>query len=305
MPGEGRMSHISLAGIFPPIPTPFDTHGEVACERLSENIQRWCSTPVAGLLLLGSNGECPYLTDEEKVRVLETARAAIPRDKLFLAGTGCESTVATVKLVERAAKIGADAAMVITPSYFKAKMDGAALRRHFVGVADHSPIPIIIYNIPANTGVDMSAETALELAQHPNIISIKDSSGNLVKLGEILRSAPPHFQVLAGAASFLYAAMVLGAVGGIAALANVAPELCCRLYDTVRLGNHDEARQLQLRLIPANNAVTSKFGVPGLKQALDWAGYYGGPPRSPLAPLDSSQQATLRGILLEAGILPA
>ena len=299
------MGHISLAGIFPPIPTPFDARGEVAYDRLAGNVERWCRTPVAGLLPLGSNGECPYLTDEEKIRVLETVRGAMPPGKLLLAGTGNESTFATIKLVERLALIGADAAMVITPSYFKSRMDGAALRRHFTEVADRSPIPIIIYNIPANTGVDISAETVLELAKHPNIISIKDSSGNLVKLGEILRGAPSHFQVLAGAASFLYAAMVLGAVGGIAALANVAPELCCQLHETVRQGRHDEARQLQLRLIPANNAVTSRFGVPGLKQALDWIGYYGGPPRSPLAPLDTAQQATLRVILLEAGILPA
>ncbi|HNR97308.1 MAG TPA: dihydrodipicolinate synthase family protein [Anaerolineae bacterium] len=296
---------ISLAGIFPPIPTPFDARGEVEYDRLSENVRHWCATPVAGLLPLGSNGECPYLTDEEKVRVLETVRAAMPPGKLLLAGTGNESTYAAIKLVERAAEVGADAAMVITPSYFKSRMDGAALRRHFWEVADHSPIPVIIYNIPANTGVDISAETVLELARHPNIISLKDSSGNLVKLGEILRSAPPHFQVLAGAAGFLYAAMVLGAVGGIAALANVAPDLCCQLYEAAREGRHDQARELQLRLIPANNAVTSRFGVPGMKQALDWVGYYGGPPRSPLAPLDAAQQATLRGILVEAGILPA
>ena len=299
------MGNISLAGVFPPIPTPFDSRGEVAHERLSENVRRWCSTPLAGLLPLGSNGECPYLTDEEKVSVLETVRAAMPPSKLLLAGTGAESTYAAIKLVERAASIGADAAMVITPSYFKSRMDGAALRRHFCEVADRSPIPIIIYNIPANTGIDISAETVLELAKHPNIISLKDSSGNLVKLGEIVRAAPAHFQVLAGAAGFLYPAMVLGAVGGIAALANVAPELCCQLYEAARQGHHEEARRLQLRLIPANNAVTSRFGVPGLKQALDWLGYYGGPPRSPLAPLEPAQQATLRGVLQEAGILPA
>jgi 4-hydroxy-2-oxoglutarate aldolase len=296
---------ISLAGIFPPIPTPFDEKGSVAHDRLAENIARWCKTPLAGLLLLGSNGECPYLTDEEKLQVLRTARAAIPPHKLFIAGTGTESTLATVKLVEQAATIGADAAMVITPSYFKSKMDTGAMRRHYLEVANQSPIPIIIYNIPANTGVDITAAAVLELAGHPNILSIKDSSGNVVKLGEILRSAPPHFQVLAGAASFLYAAMVLGAVGGIAALANVAPGLCCDLYEAIRAGCHDRARALQLRLIPANNAVTAQFGVPGLKQALDWVGYYGGPVRSPLGPLEPAQQVTLRAILTEAGVLPA
>ena len=153
MQREGKMSHISLAGIFPPIPTPFDARGEVAYDRLAGNVERWCRTPVAGLLPLGSNGECPYLTDEEKIRVLETVRAAMPPGKLLLAGTGLESTYATIKLVERLAVIGADAAMVITPSYFKSRMDGAALRRHYTEVADRSPIPIIIYNIPANTGV--------------------------------------------------------------------------------------------------------------------------------------------------------
>lgn len=299
------MTTPSLAGIFPPIPTPFDTDGAVDHDKLAQNITRWCKTPLAGVLVLGSNGEFPYLTDAEKLAVLRTARQATPKDKLLIAGTGCESTRATLELTEQAASIGVDIAMVITPSYFKSKMDPAAMRRHFLQVADRSPVPITIYNIPANTGVDISAETVIELAQHPNIISIKDSSGNIVKLGDILRVAPPHFQVLAGSVSFLYAAMVLGAVGGIAALANIAPEQCCQLYSLAKEGRHEEARQLQLKLIPPNAAVTTRFGVPGLKLALDWVGYYGGPVRSPLAPLDAAQQATLRATLIEAGILLA
>lgn len=293
----------SLSGIYPPIPTPFDAEGAVAHDRLAENIARWCATPVAGLVVLGTNGEFAYLNEQEKLDVLRTARQAMPRDKLLIAGTGCESTRSTLQLTEQAAAIGADVAIVITPHYFKPKMDGAAMRRHFLEVAEHSPLPVTIYNMPANTGVDIAAETVIALAQHPNMAGIKDSSGNMVKLGEIIRGAPPRFQVLAGSASFLYAAMVLGAVGCVAALANIAAEQCCQLFTLTKEGRHEEARQLQLKLIPSNTAVTSRFGVPGLKLALDWRGYYGGPPRSPLAPLDAAQQATLRAVLIEAGIL--
>ena len=297
------MEKLSLSGVYAPIPTPFDADGAVAHNKLAENIAKWSETPLAGLVVLGSNGEFAYLSDKEKLEVLRTARQAIPRDKLFIAGTGCESTRCTLELTEQAAAIGADAAIVITPSYYTSKMDAQAMRRHFLKLADRSPLPIILYNMPACTGVDLSAETVAELAQHPNIVGIKDSSGNVVKLGEIVRSAPPSFNVLAGSASFLYPALALGAVGGIMALANIAPEQCYRLYRYTLEGRREEARRLQLRMISPNIAVTARFGVPGLKLALDWLGYYGGPPRSPLGPLNEAQQAALRAILVEGGIL--
>jgi len=164
-------------------------------------------------------------------------------------------------------------------------------------------LPILIYNMPACTGVDLAAETVVELAQHPNIVGIKDSSGNVVKLGDIIRAAPSTFNVLAGSASFFYPTLVLGAVGVVAALANIAAEQCYRIYCYAQEGRHEEARQLQLKMIPPNTAVTARFGVPGLKQALDWLGYYGGPLRSPLGPLDEAQQAVLRATLVEGGIL--
>jgi len=299
------MKKLSLSGVYAPIPTPFDADGAVAHDRLAENIARWNQTPLAGLVVLGSNGEFSYLSDKEKLEVLRTARQAIPREKLFIAGTGCESTRCTVELTEQAAAIGADAAIVLTPSYYTSKMDAQAMRRHFLELAEHSPLPIILYNMPAFTGIDLSAETVVELAQHPNIVGIKDSSGNVVKLGDIIRAAPPDFSVLAGSASFLYPALVLGAAGGIMALANIAPEQCYRIYRYAQEGRHEEARQLQLKMIPPNTAVTARFGVPGLKLALDWLGYYGGPVRSPLGPLNEAQQATLRAILVEGGILAA
>ena len=297
------MKKLFLSGAYSPIPTPFNAKGAVAHDKLAENIARWSKTSLAGLLVLGSNGEFTYLSDEEKIEVLKTARRAIPKDKLFIAGTGCDSTKATLELTEQAAAIGADVAIVITPGYYPSKMDGHAMLSHYLELADRSPLPILLYNMPANTGVDLSSETVVELSQHPNIVGIKDSSGNVVKLGGIIRAASPGFNVLAGSASFLYPALVLGAVGGIMALANIAPEQCHQIFQYSQEGRHEEARQLQLKMIPVNISVTARFGVPGLKLALDWIGYYGGPPRLPLAPLDKAQQATLRATLIEGGIL--
>ncbi|MBW1669349.1 MAG: dihydrodipicolinate synthase family protein [Deltaproteobacteria bacterium] len=297
------MEALSISGVYAPIPTPFETDGSVALDKLAENIEKWSKTELAGLLVLGSNGEFTYLSDKEKIEVLKTARQAIPKDMLFIAGTGCDSTISTLELTEKAAAIGADAAMVITPMYYPGKMDARAMRRHYMELAEHSSLPVFIYNMPANTGVDLPAETVVELAQHPNIVGIKDSSGNVVKIGDIIRAAPPNFNVLAGSASFLYPALMLGAVGGVMALGNIAPEHCHRIYKYAREGWHEKAQELQLKILPSNAAVTARFGVPGLKQAMDWIGYYGGPPRSPLGPLDNDQQTVLRAILKEGGIL--
>ena len=299
------MKEILLSGAYSPIPTPFNAKGAVAHDKLAENIATWNKTSLAGLLVLGSNGEFTYLSDEEKLEVLKTARRAIPKNRLFIAGTGCDSTRATIALTEQAAAIGADVAIVITPSYYPSKMDAYAMRKHYLELAGRSPLPLLLYNMPANTGVDLSAETVVELSQHPTIVGIKDSSGNIVKLGEIIRAASSDFSVLAGSASFFYPALVLGAVGGIMALANIAPEQCHNIYQYTENQQYDEARQLQLQMIPANMAVTARFGVPGLKLALDWLGYYGGPPRLPLTPLNKAQQDTLRTILIEGGILKA
>ncbi len=299
------MKKLLLSGAYSPIPTPFNAKGVLAHDKLAENIAKWSNTSLAGLLVLGSNGEFTYLSDAEKLEVLKTARQVIPKDKLFIAGTGCDSTRATLELTEQAASIGADVAIVITPSYYPSKMDSHAMQRHYLELAERSSLPLLLYNMPANTGVDLSAETVVELSQHPNIVGIKDSSGNIVKLGEIIRAASPGFNVLAGSASFLYPALILGAVGGIMALANIAPEQCYHIYQYTQNQRHEKARQLQLKMIPVNISVTAQFGVPGLKLALDWLGYYGGPPRSPLTPLDKAQQTTLRATLIEGGILKA
>lgn len=292
-----------IDGIYPPIPTPFNADGELLLDKLASNLERWNRTGIAGYVVFGSNGEFVLLNEKEKLEVIGLVRERAAEGKFVLAGTGCEGTLETIKLTKKAAEAGADAAVLITPSYYRGKMDGAALQYHYEKVADASPIPVILYNMPANTGVDMSADTVVKLAQHPNIIGLKDSSGNVVKIGDIIRQVDPSFHVFAGSAGFLYPAMVLGAVGGVLALANVAPELCVDLYNFAREGRHAEASELQKRLIPANTAVTAGFGIAGLKAALDLVGMYGGPVRGPLQPLNEQQKATLKKILQTAGIL--
>jgi 4-hydroxy-2-oxoglutarate aldolase len=296
-------SMISLSGVFPPIPTPFDAGGGVHCQALADNLGRWNGYDLAGYVVLGTNGEAVHLTNEERVCVLETARRAIPPGKLMIAGTGLESTRATIALTRQAAAAGADAALVVTPHYYGGKMTADALVRHFYAVADASPIPILIYNVPGNTHVDMDAAAIARAAQHPNLVGIKDTSGNIVKLGDTVRLAGRGFQVLAGSAGFFFAALALGAVGGVLALANVAPQQSIDLYHLFQAGRWDEAADLQRRMIPVNAAVTSRFGIAGLKAALDLLGYYGGPVRSPLLDLVEGERQSLRAILAEGGVL--
>ncbi len=294
---------ISMAGIYPPIPTPFDASGEMDLKAFARNFERWNRFPLSGYVILGSNGEFPYLSEPEKLTLFEAARKLIPSDKLFMAGTACESAHSTIALTKKAAALGADVAILITPSYYKSRMDAAGLSHYYQSVADASPIPVSMYNMPANTGVDMAADVIIKLSQHPNIVGLKDSGGNLAKIGEVVRYARPGFQVLAGSAGFLYPALCMGAVGGVLALANIAPQQCCDIVSLFKHGKHEDARELQQRMIPPNTAVTARFGVPGLKAALDMLGYYGGPPRSPMLPLPDAQKESLRNIMVEAGIL--
>ena len=294
---------LQLSGIFPPIPTPFTAKGGLALPALKKNLAHWNRFDLRGYVILGSNGEFVFLSEQEKLKVLETARTATPPDRLLIAGTGCQSTLSTIELTEVAAKIGADAALVLTPSYYKGQMTPVALTQHFHAVADASPIPIIIYNMPACTEIDLTAETVAIMAKHPNIIGIKDSGGNVVKMGDIRRLVGPEFQVLAGSASFLLPALSVGAVGGVLALANIAPEQCLAIYQHFLDGEWEQARELQVRMIPVNTAVTRGWGVPALKTAMDMLGLYGGPVRQPLLPLSDTLKAQLRNILVEGGIL--
>lgn len=271
-----------LNGIIAPIPTSFDEREDLALDRLTENIERWSQSRLSGFAVLGSTGEFVYLAREEKERVLGRAREAIPADRVLLAGTGCESTRETIALTRFAAKAGADLALVVTPAYYKRGMKPEVLRAHYFEVAENSPIPVVLYNIPGFTGLNLSAELVVELAAHSNIVGIKDSSGDLPQLQEICRLAPDDFAVLTGAGSLLLASLVAGARGAILAVANVVPDLCVDLVEAFQRGDLARARTLQHHLSPINKVVTFDYGVAGLKSLLDQIGFYGGPTRRPL-----------------------
>jgi len=303
---EPNQKTLRLDGIYPPLPTPFDEKGQVAVEALKSNLAFLNRFDLRGFVVLGTNGEYVMLSEKEKLRVLETARAAIPADKLMIAGTGCQSTAGTIDLTRRAAEIGADAALIITPSYYRSQMTPATLVQHYRAVADNSPIPILVYNMPASTNVDLEAEPIVTLARHPNIIGVKDSSGNVVKIGDIYRQVQKEgldFQILAGSAGFLLPALSVGAVGGVLALANIAPSQCIAIHRFFLEGKLQEARELQTRMIPVNAAVTARWSVPGLKAAMDILGMYGGPVRQPLLPLPDETRKLLETILAEGGII--
>jgi 4-hydroxy-2-oxoglutarate aldolase len=296
---------LKIEGVFSPIPTPFDAEGNLLLDKFQSNLALWNKTGLSGYAVLGSNGEAPLLTDDERAALWQAARQAIPSSKLFLAGTGVESTRHTIALSKRAAELGADAVMCVTPNYYKAEMKPAALIHHYRAIADASPIPTIIYNMPAATAIDLDANTVIQLAQHPNIIAIKDSSGNVVKFADIIRSVRSDFTVIAGSGGYFYPALCLGAKATVAAVANVAPRETVTLYDAYRAGRHEEARAMQLKLVPLNAAVTTRWNIPGLKAALEELnqGYYGGAPRLPLRPLPDEDRVTLRKIMQEAGII--
>jgi len=294
---------ISLKGCFPPIPTPFDARGRVDRDHLASNLEKWLKTPLSGFAVLGSNGEAVLMKDTEKIEIWKTAGEVIGSDRLFLAGTGCESSAETLELTEKAAGLGANAAMIVTPHYYKPRMDRRALVTHYTMIADRSPIPIILYNVPAFTGIDLSAEIIIELAGHPGIVGLKESSGNVGKIGQIVDRVGNTFQVLAGSGNFLLPALTVGAVGGVMALASVAPHLVDEIVLSFEKGDLRKAKEIQLRLIPANAAVTSQYGIAGLKTALDLIGMYGGPVRPPLLPLEAPQINDLTKILEEADLL--
>lgn len=293
---------IFLNGIYPPIPTPFDNKGRIAAESLVSNLAFLSQLDLRGFVVLGSNGESVMLSEREKFQVIEAARAMIPPDKLMIVGTGCQSTAETLLLTKGAGNIGADAALIITPSYYRRQMTPEALLNHYRTIADSSPIPIILYNMPACTGIDLEADIITILARHPNIIGLKDSSGDLVKIGYIRQQIGPGFQVLAGSGSYILPALSVGAAGGIMALANIAPVQCIAIHQLFLQGRQKEAQDLQLRLIPLNTAITSRWGVAGLKAAMDTLGMYGGPVRSPLLSLSNDDKKVLDSILIKSGI---
>ncbi len=288
-----------FTSVFTPMPTPF-VDGEVDTHAIGFNIERWMRAGLGGIVALGTNGESALVDEEESDKVIGAAREAVPRDRLLIAGTGRESTRATISASRRAALLGADAVLVRTPSFFKSLCTPALLIRHYTALADASPIPVLLYNFPAVTGVTLTPDAVARLAEHPNIVGMKESGTDSAQLASFADVAPPSFSLLSGSGTVFYPGLCLGAVGGILAVAAVLPELCLRLLGAVVEGRHDDARELQRRITPIGRMVTVGYGVPGLKAALNMAGYRAGEPRAPLAVAPPEAQETIGAELARA-----
>ncbi len=298
---------LSISGIMVPVTTPFGSDGRLATDRLQDNIAKWESVEVdgettTGYVVCASTGEAPLLTADERISMIRAAREATPKGKLLMVGSGAESTQGTVARTREAADLGAECALVITPSYYRAAMTEDVLAKFYLDVAEASPIPIVLYNVPAFTGVEVGESVARHLKAHPNIIGIKDSSGNVTQVSQIVYNAPSDFHTLVGNMPILFAALCLGAHGGIIALANVAPQIPLGILALHRAGRLDEARELQHKAMALARAVPSRYGVAGLKAAMDLQGYYGGPPRPPLVPAPPATLHVLRALLEQSGL---
>jgi 4-hydroxy-2-oxoglutarate aldolase len=288
---------VRLDGIFPPMPTVFDASGRVDAKAIRANVKFWMGTDLIGVLALGSNGEAPMLDDDESVEVVEAARAEMPAGKTLIAGTGRESTKQTIEAGKRAAAAGADAVLVRTPFFFKGSMTPDALLAHYRGVADASPVPVLLYNMPGVTGVTLTPAIVEKLSAHPNIVGIKETSVELERLGQFAAAAPNGFTVLCGAAPVIYPALVSGAGGGILAAACVVPDLCTKIFSLARAGQHADALKLQQRITPFARLVTTVHSIAGLKAAMEIAGHHGGAPRLPMQPLSAAARAEIEAAL--------
>src|SRR5438093_3756295 len=296
---------MKLAGVLIPVPTPFDDRDRVDTGRLRRALEKWNTRPLAGIVVLGSNGEAVMLDDFESDQVIVAAREAVPRDRTFIVGTGRESTQAAIKASRRAAEHGADAVLVRTPGFYKAQMTNDAFVRHYTAVADASPVPVLLYNFTALTGVNLLPAAVARLATHPNIIGMKESGGDIAQVADLVSGTPAGFSVLAGAAATFYPALCVGAVGGILALGCAAPDACVRLFELARAGRHDDAVALQRDLVPLARLLGPTHGVPGLKAALNLLGYDVGVPRPPLVPVADAVLPALREALAHFEEIPA
>jgi 4-hydroxy-2-oxoglutarate aldolase len=274
---------MKLQGIFPPIATPFDHNGDVYPAKVRHNVEKWNRTALSGYVVMGSTGESVMLTADEKYTMWELVAQHAAPEKLLIAGTGMEGVRETVALTNRAAEMGYKAAMVRTPHYYKNLINRAdAQALYFRAVADQSRIPLIIYNWPQATGVDIPVEAVVALSEHPNLIAIKESSGNLEKVMQMIREVKHGFQVLVGSAPTLWPSLLMGACGAILAYANAAPYSAIAIWEAYRTREEAAGLDWQNRIGRASALVTTRYGIPGLKYAMDLNGYYGGPPRLPL-----------------------
>jgi 4-hydroxy-2-oxoglutarate aldolase len=290
---------MNIAGIFPALVTPFEADGSVSLRGVKENIRLYNQIGLAGYVALGSTGESVMLSRDEGESILAAVKEAAAPEKLLIAGTGVESTAETIVRTKRAAALGFQVALVKTPYYYKPAYKAESYIQHYRAVADASPIPVLLYSVPIFTGVTMETPEIVALAAHPNIIGIKDSSGSIQRIGEVVSTAPDDFYVLTGGAAVVYPALAMGARGAILALACALPEKCVELYELFQQNRHAEARALQHVLVNASKRIVSEHGIPGLKYVMQLRGYHGGVPRLPLLPVKEEKKQQLAASIAE------
>ncbi|HSJ13653.1 MAG TPA: dihydrodipicolinate synthase family protein [Longimicrobiales bacterium] len=293
-----------LRGIFIPATTNFDAvTGEVAPVSFRDNLRKWVREPIDGILLFGSNGEGTLLDEDEKARLTAFAREVVPAGLPLLAGVGADSTRATLRQARRVAEAGADAILVHPPPYYGAYLPPAAMVAHFREVADGSPLPTIIYHIPKYTKVTLEAGLIAELTRHPNVVGVKDSSGDIKRFADYTDACGRSCRLFVGNGALLYTALELGAAGAIIGLGLIAPRQCAEILQHVREGNGQRAGEVQNRIAPLHREIVARHGPVGLKAALELIGYAGGPPRPPLRPLPERERQAVARVMHEAGLL--
>ncbi len=289
-----------LSGIAAPIATPF-INQEVSYDRLKSNMQQYKKTGLAGFFALGSNGESMFLSESEKLKVLEVILQEKAEHQIVMAGAGYESTRQTISFSKQIAAMGADFVSILTPSYFKKRLTDEAMIGYYTEVADAVSIPVVAYNAPGFTGMTLTPNVVAEISRHPNVIGLKDTSkGNM---STYLSVAGDDFSILSGTISTLFESMLLGAKGGVVSLANAFPAPCCELYEAFKAVDLDKARRLHYLLNKLNKSVSGSFGVAGVKYAAEVAGYHGGDPRKPLLPITEAGRQSIRNAIEDAGLL--
>ena len=288
---------MDLSGVFPALTTPFAADGSVSVADIHHNIRKYNDTGLSGYTVIGSTGESVLLSRKEIDAVLAAVKESAAPGMALIAGTGAESTAETIDRTKRAAELGYHAALVKTPYYYKPAYKSENYIAHYRRVADASPIPVLLYSVPQFTGVSLEAAEVAALSQHPNIIGIKESSGVVQRVAEMVAAAPRSFQLLTGSASMLFPSMVVGARGAILALASALPELCVAVYEAVQAGNLERARELESSILPASKLIVAQGSIPGVKYAMDLRGYRGGQPREPLLPPSDEQKKAIRELI--------
>ena len=286
---------IDLKGILLPTTTPFDPSGQISKSAITSNIKEWSARDVLGFVVLGSTGERVHLDEREYLEVIEVSRAA--SDSVLIVGAGQQSTVGTIKEIKNAARAGAEAVLVITPYFYRPAITQETLINYYTAVADEAPVPVLLYSMPPLTGIKIEPETVARLSEHPNIIGVKDSSNDVAGFRRTVELCPSDFAVMTGNGTVLLDALRAGATGGILAVGCVVPDVCVEIFRAYGAQDLERAERLQEQLTPLAAAVTTKYGIGGLKAALDLAGYRGGAVRAPLRSPDEAARAEIKTVL--------